>query len=262
MDPFCSLCPSVSMSLSVVGCLLLLLLLPSSLLIRAWDQCVHLRIGIQSLRHWEEPKSTLLVTCLYGCLSDPQAFGCLVLVAVHISSFSQNPPASSSVSKYNQRHGLSSKFSTKTTSEKQGERKRERENKRPSLHGVREFPMPKTWTGGRKRKMRGSAAHKGKGFRHRQGQKTEGRETPGARSPIGKATEQNGELPLFCYCFWSLFVGPRRRILKVVAEKQLFKKNSFLPRNLKMLCFLIWKRKSILRRITKCHNVCHAFWHW
>jgi len=69
----------------------------------------------------------LLVTCLYGCLSDPQAFSCLVLVAVHISSFSQNPPASSSVSKYNQRHGLSSKFRTKTTSEKQGERERERE---------------------------------------------------------------------------------------------------------------------------------------
>lgn len=108
----------------------------------------------------------------------------------------------------------------------------------------------------------GRAAHKGKGFRHRQGQRREGRETPGARSPIGKATEQNGELPLFCYCFWSLFVGPRRRILKVVAEKQLFKKNSFLLRNLKMLCFLIWKRKSILRRITKCHNLCHAFWHW
>jgi hypothetical protein len=111
---------------------------------------------------------------------------------------------------------------------KNKERERERENKRPSLHGVGEFPMPKTWTGGRKRKMRGSAAHKGNGFRHRQGQKREGLETPGARSPIGKATEQNGELPLFCYCFWSLFVGPRRRILKVVAEKQLFKKK-FLP---------------------------------
>jgi hypothetical protein len=71
--------------------------------------------------------------------------------------------------------------------------------------------MPKTWTGGRNREMRGSAAHKGKGFCHRQGQKREGLKTPGARSPIGKATEQNGELPLFCNCFWSLFVGPRSK---------------------------------------------------
>jgi transglutaminase/protease-like cytokinesis protein 3 len=146
----------------------------------------------------------LLVTCLYGCLSDPQAFGCLVLVAVHISSFSQNPPAPSSVSKYNQRHGLSSKFRTKTTSEKQGESEREREQPtEPTCEIWFSFALSDAEDVNRRTEEEdeGRAAHKGKGFRHRQGQRREGRQTPGARSPIGKATEQNGELPLFCYFF-------------------------------------------------------------